>query len=139
MTLKPSTETLNRLEAVVGAKWALREPAAMDGYMREWRGIWQGKSPLVLRPASAGEVSRIMAIAHETRTAIVPQAGNTGLVGGQIPHESGHEVVLSLDRMTRIVETRWWWVRHAPVRNPEKRCYGQKDMDADCSEVARRV
>ena len=104
MTLKPSTETLNRLEAVVGAKWALREPAAMDGYMREWRGIWQGKSPLVLRPASAGEVSRIMAIAHETRTAIVPQAGNTGLVGGQIPHESGHEVVLSLDRMTRIVE-----------------------------------
>jgi FAD/FMN-containing dehydrogenase len=58
----------------------------------------------VLRPATTGEVSRILAIANETRTAIVPQAGNTGLVGGQIPHESGHEVLVSLDRMTRIAE-----------------------------------
>jgi broad specificity phosphatase PhoE len=38
--------------------------------------------------------------------------------------------------MTGMIETRWWWVRHAPVPNPERRCYGQQDMDADCTELA---
>ncbi|MGQ0483957.1 MAG: FAD-binding oxidoreductase [Hyphomicrobiales bacterium] len=104
MTIKPSAETLARLAGIVGEKYAIRSPAEMAGYMHEWRDIWHGKSPMVLRPASTAEISRILAIASETRTAIVPQSGNTGLVGGQIPHESGHEVVLSLDRMTRIAE-----------------------------------
>jgi hypothetical protein len=76
----------------------------MDGYMREWRQIWTGRSPLVLRPGSTEEVSRILAIANETRTIIVPQGGNTGLCGGQIPTDAGNEVVLSLDRMTRILD-----------------------------------
>ena len=67
--------------------------------------IWHGRSPLVLRPGSTDEVSRILAIANETRTAIVPQSGNTGLCGGQIPHgRAGDEVLLSLDRMTRILD-----------------------------------
>jgi len=104
MTIKPSAETLSRLAGIVGEKYAIRSAAGMEGYMHEWRDLWHGKSPMVLRPASTGEVSRILAIANETRTAIVPQSGNTGLVGGQIPHESGHEVLLSLDRMTRIAE-----------------------------------
>jgi len=103
MTIKPSAETLARFAAVVGEKNAIRDPAGMAGYLREWRDIYVGKSPLVLRPSTTEEVSRILKIAHETRTAIVPQAGNTGLAGGQIPHESGHEIVLSLERMTKIV------------------------------------
>ena len=103
MTLKPSAETLDRMAAVVGERHAIRAEADMAAYLREWRDIYVGRSPLVLRPSSTEQVSRIMAIAHETRTAVVPQAGNTGLAGGQIPHESGHEVVLSLDRMTRIL------------------------------------
>ncbi len=56
----------------------------------------------VLRPASTQEVSALLKIAHEAGTAIVPQGGNTGLVGGQIPREAGGEVVLSLARMNRI-------------------------------------
>jgi FAD/FMN-containing dehydrogenase len=102
MTIKPSAETLARLAAVVGEKHAITDPHEMTAYMTEWREIWVGKSPLVLRPASTAEVANILAIAHETETAIVPQSGNTGLVGGQIPFETGDEVVLSLDRMTRI-------------------------------------
>ncbi|MFO1122708.1 MAG: FAD-binding oxidoreductase [Hyphomicrobiales bacterium] len=102
--MKPSAATLDRLAAVVGEAHAIRDPAAMDGYMREWRGIWYGVSPMVLRPRSTDEVSRILAIASETGTAIVPQSGNTGLNGGQIPRDSGAEVVLSLDRMTRILD-----------------------------------
>lgn len=102
MTTKPSPQTLARLAAVVGDKHAITDPVAMAAYMTEWREIWVGKSPLVLRPASTEEVSRILAIADETETAIVPQSGNTGLVGGQIPFETGDEVLLSLDRMIRI-------------------------------------
>jgi len=98
------SDALNRLAAVVGESHAIRDVAEMDGYMREWRQIWTGRSPLVLRPGSTEEVSRILAIANETRTAIVPQAGNTGLCGGQIPTDAGDEVVLSLDRMTRILD-----------------------------------
>jgi FAD/FMN-containing dehydrogenase len=102
MTVKPSAETLARLTAVVGERHAIRDPGEMIAYMTEWREIWTGKSPLVLRPDSAEEVSQILAIADATETAIVPQSGNTGLVGGQIPFETGDEVLLSLDRMTRI-------------------------------------
>ena len=100
----PSPDTLDRLAAVVGSKHAIRNTSDMDGYMQEWRQIWVGRSPLVLRPGSTEEVSRILAIANETGTAIVPQSGNTGLCGGQTPTDDGDEVLLSLDRMTRIVE-----------------------------------
>ena len=102
--MKPSAATLDRLAAVVGETHVLRDAPAMAGYMREWRGIWHGVSPLVLRPGSTREVSQILAIANETRTAIVPQSGNTGLNGGQIPRDSGDEVLLSLDRMTQILD-----------------------------------
>ena len=97
------SDALNRLAAVVGDKHAIRDAAQMDGYMREWRQIWTGRSPLVLRPGSTEEVSRLLAIANETRTAIVPQAGNTGLCGGQIPTDAGDEVVLSLDDGAQLV------------------------------------
>jgi len=102
MTVRPSAQTISRLVTVVGERHAITDPSEMTAYMTEWREIWTGRSPLVLRPASTEEVAQILTIAHETETAIVPQSGNTGLVGGQIPFESGDEVVLSLDRMTRI-------------------------------------
>jgi FAD/FMN-containing dehydrogenase len=104
MTARPSPDTLDRFAVVVGAKYAIRDPAAMEAYNREWRDLWHGRSPMVLRPASTGEVARILGIANETLTAIVPQSGNTGLVGGQIADAEGGEVVLSLDRMTRILD-----------------------------------
>ena len=59
-------------------------------------------TPLVLRPGSVAEVSAILKLANETATPIVPQGGNTGLVGGQIPHHN--EIVLSLNRLDRIRE-----------------------------------
>jgi FAD/FMN-containing dehydrogenase len=97
-------ELLNRFAAIVGEKNAIRDAAGMAGYMTEWRDIWVGKSPLVMRPGSTEEVSHILKLARETGTAIVPQSGNTGLVGGQIPFEGGQELLLSLDRMTMIID-----------------------------------
>ena len=61
-----------------------------------------GARPVVLRPGSVAEVAEILKLANETATAIVPQGGNTGLVGGQIPHHG--EIVLSLNRLDRIRE-----------------------------------
>jgi FAD/FMN-containing dehydrogenase len=74
----------------------------MAPHLHEWRGKYHGKAALILKPGSVEEIARIMALAFETRTAIVPQGGNTGLVGGQIPFEAGNEVVLNLSRLNRI-------------------------------------
>ncbi|MEP6836423.1 MAG: FAD-binding oxidoreductase, partial [Bradyrhizobium sp.] len=68
----------------------------------EMRDLYHGQTPVVLRPGSVEEVAAIVKLANETRTAIVPQGGNTGLVGGQVPHHG--EVVLSLTRLDKIRE-----------------------------------
>ena len=73
-----------------------------EPYLREMRDLYHGHTPMVLRPGSVAEVSAILKLANETRTPIVPQGGNTGLVGGQIPHHG--EIVLSLNRMDKIRE-----------------------------------
>ncbi len=96
----PSTETLAAFIAIVGEKYAITDPAAMEAYLTEWRRLYHGRTPLILKPGSTGEISRILALASETGTAIVPQGGNTGLVGGQIPF--GNEVLVSLERLNRI-------------------------------------
>ena len=83
---------------------ALRAEADIAPYVHERRGLFPGRSPLVLRPGSVEEVSRILKLATETRTPVVPQGGNTGLVGGQVPHRLGNEIVLSLSRLNRIRE-----------------------------------
>ena len=66
------------------------------------RDLYHGHTPVVLRPGSVEEVAAILKLANETKTAIVPQGGNTGLVGGQIPHHG--EIVLSLTRLDKIRE-----------------------------------
>nr|WP_210269920.1 FAD-binding oxidoreductase [Hyphomicrobium methylovorum] len=101
--MKPLSQNLiDRFAEIVGAQNALTSAADQAGYLREWRDRYTGKTPVVLRPGSTDEVSRILALANSEGVAVVPQGGNTGLVGGQIPSKSGTEIVLSLTRMTRI-------------------------------------
>ena len=92
---------IQKFIAIVGAKNAITEPLEKAAYLKEWRDLWKGHTPVVLRPATTAEVSAILKLAHETGTNIVPQSGNTGLVGGQTP--LGDEVLLSLDRMNKII------------------------------------
>lgn len=98
----PSAEVIARFVEIVGAPYAMTDPADQVAYLKEWRDLYTGKTPVVLRPGSTAEVAAIMAVAHEAGVAIVPQGGNTGLVGGQIPFEAGTEVVLSLGRLNKI-------------------------------------
>jgi FAD/FMN-containing dehydrogenase len=95
---------LDRFAGIVGEAHALRSEADIAPYVSERRGLYPGRTPLVLRPGSVDEISRIMRLATETKTPIVPQGGNTGLVGGQMPDGSGREIVLSLSRLNRIRE-----------------------------------
>jgi FAD/FMN-containing dehydrogenase len=79
-----------------------QDPAVIAPHLREWRDRFVGNTPLLLRPASTDAVARIVTICNQTHTAIVPQGGNTGLVGGQIPNADGTEVLLSLARMNAM-------------------------------------
>jgi FAD/FMN-containing dehydrogenase len=98
----PSQDTLDALVRIVGEPHAIRDADSMTPYLVEWRDRYHGKAALVLKPGTTEEVSAILKRANETRTAIVPQGGNTGLVGGQIPFETGHEVVVGMSRLNRV-------------------------------------
>jgi FAD/FMN-containing dehydrogenase len=99
-----SPALITQFAAITGARHALTSAHAIAPHLLENRDLFHGKSPLVLKPASTAEVSAILKLANETRTAIVPQGGNTGLVGGQVPDASGSQVIVSLSRMNRIRE-----------------------------------
>jgi FAD/FMN-containing dehydrogenase len=98
----PAPALLERFAAIVGARYAVTDTAAQAPYLIEPRGRYPGRTPMVLRPGATEEVAAILKLANETRTPIVPQGGNTGLVGGQTPHETGNEIVLSLGRLDRL-------------------------------------
>ncbi len=91
-----------RVHSVVGDGGVVIDPAEIAPYVRDWRGSYVGKTALVVRPANTQEVANIVKLCAETRTPIVPQGGNTGMVGGGIPDASGNAIVLSLTRMNRI-------------------------------------
>jgi FAD/FMN-containing dehydrogenase len=103
---KPPTKIdpplLARFAAIVGEKYAITDPQAQAPYLIEQRNLYHGRTPMVLRPASVAEVVAILKLANETATPVVPQGGNTGLVGGQIALND--EIVLSLARLDRIRE-----------------------------------
>jgi FAD/FMN-containing dehydrogenase len=90
----------NRLKSAAGPNGFTEDQAEIEPHLEEWRSKYKGSSPLLLRPATTRAVSDILAICHETATPIVPQGGNTGLVGGQIPFDG--EILLSLSRLNRI-------------------------------------
>jgi FAD/FMN-containing dehydrogenase len=93
---------LRRFCEIVGPEYAISDAEQQLPYLREWRDLYAGRAALVVRPGSTKEVAQILATANEAGIGIVPQGGNTGLVGGQIPSPTGTEVVLSLGRMTRV-------------------------------------
>ena len=90
----------DRLKDAAGPGGWSADAAEIAPHLAEWRNRWKGATPLLLQPRSTEQVSRILSICNETQTPIVPQGGNTGLVGGQIPTQG--EVLLSLARMSRV-------------------------------------
>jgi FAD/FMN-containing dehydrogenase len=95
-------DLLPRFAAIVGDKYAITDPTRLEPFLIEGRGLYHGSTSMMLRPGSVDEVVAILKLANETKTPLVPQGGNTGLVGAQIPFDG--ELILSLTRLDRIRE-----------------------------------
>ncbi|WP_421792375.1 FAD-binding oxidoreductase [Hyphobacterium sp.] len=96
-----SIETLTALKDAVGAKGWSDDPHELAPHTCDWRGRWQGETPLLLKPATTEEAAACVRICAREGIAITPQGGNTGLVGGSIPRG---EVLISLSRMKQVRE-----------------------------------
>ena len=95
---------IERIAGVVGPQGLITDARDMEPYVVDWRGYYRGTTPAVVRPADTAQVAAVVKLCAETRTAIVPQGGNTGMCGASVPHADGREIVLSLARMNRVLE-----------------------------------
>ena len=95
-------DLLQRLRESVGSEHVLGDEADVAAYVVDWTGTHTGRALAVVRPGSTAEVAAVVSACHEAGVAIVPQGGNTGLVAGGVPDDSGTQVVLSLGRMRAI-------------------------------------
>ncbi len=91
-----------RLRAALGETAVLTDPDDVAPYTSDWTGAFTGTASAVVRPADTEGVAAAVRLCAEAGVGIVPQGGNTGLVGGGVPDGSGEQVVLSLGRMRRI-------------------------------------
>ena len=92
---------IDQLRTVVGASHVLTE-GDRSAWEQDWRRRWHGRSLAVVRPGGTAEVVAVVKACSAAGTSIVPQGGNTGLVGGSVPDDSGTQVLLSLQRMNRV-------------------------------------
>lgn len=95
-----SGAVVRRLEAVVGPHHVLTSADLVAGFVADWTGRWKGHTAGVVRPGSAEEVQGVIRVCAEFGLPVVPQGGNTGLVGGSIPHDG--ELVVSLRRLDQL-------------------------------------
>jgi len=97
---------LAELADVTGAAGLTTDPAVLEAYLTEWRGLYHGRTPVMVSPRSTAEAAGILRICHANRIGVVPQGGNTGLVGGAIPNSSAArpEILLSARRLRRVRE-----------------------------------
>lgn len=96
----PDPAFLARLTDVVGPSHVLADPDLAAGYCVDWTGRFRGATPAVVRPGSAAEVAAVVDVCRAAGVALVPQGGNTGLVGGGVPLDG--EVVLSVRRLSSL-------------------------------------
>lgn len=100
---RPPTETLlTELEALLGPRGFTRDPGEIAPWLTDWRGRFEGRSAALLAPGTTGEVQAIVALCAGHGTALVPQGGNTSLVGGATPSQDGSALLLSTRRLKKV-------------------------------------
>lgn len=92
------------LQSIVGPSGYLADPSDLSGYLTEWRGLYTGTTPFVLLPSTTGQVAAILRLCARHRIGVVPQGGNTGLVGGAVPHSTPGrpQLLVSAQRLNAI-------------------------------------
>ena len=91
-----------RFADIVGAAHVLTAATDTKPYLTDWRKQYSGPAECVVRPGSTEEVAKVVGLCAREGLAVVPQGGNTGLVGGSVPTGTRREIVLALGRMNRI-------------------------------------
>ena len=93
---------LDQVKQRLGTRVIVTNAADIDPWLADWRGRWHGRSAAILQPASTVEVAQIVGLASGLGVSLVPQGGNTSMVGGATPPEDGSALILSLRRMNNI-------------------------------------
>jgi FAD/FMN-containing dehydrogenase len=94
---------LDALRAIVGDKGLIVDEQGKQPFVTDWRGVLAGQAAVVVRPANTAEVSKVVKLCHDNGIAIVPQGGNTGLMGGATPWPTHRGILLSLGRMNHVL------------------------------------
>lgn len=93
---------IDALRDRLGPKAVVTDPSEIQPWLSDWRGRWHGTSPAILQPRSTEEVAAIVRLANDHGVPLVPQGGNTSMVGGATPPADGSAVILSTRRLNRI-------------------------------------
>ena len=102
--MKISQKILDRLKTIVGVNNYLVDEFKTTPYLQDWEKKYSGKSPIILKPDSTKKLSQLMLVCNEYGIGVVPQGGNTGLVGGGIPSNSGFEIIVSMEKMNKVID-----------------------------------
>jgi FAD/FMN-containing dehydrogenase len=102
MNLAPTSAVLQQLRHIVGPLGYLDQAADIEPFLVDHRKLYRGVTPLVLRPDSTGQVSKILALCNEHHIGVVPVGGNTSYCGGATPSAAGTQIVISLSRLKRV-------------------------------------
>lgn len=98
----PQSLLIDQVRTRFGPKAAITDPADVEPWLSDWRGRFHGKARAVLSPSSTEEVAQIVKLAGAHQVPLVPQGGNTSMVGGATPPADGSALILSLRRMNRL-------------------------------------
>ena len=97
----PASDLITALVSIVGDR-GLLTGRDTEPYCQDWRALYRGRTPAVVRPASTAELAAVVRLCVQRRVAMVPQGGNTSMVGGAVPSEDGSQLVISLARMNQV-------------------------------------
>src|SRR5436853_984100 len=95
-------DLIKALRARLGPHGVLTDPADTAPYCEDWRRLYHGRTPAVLRPATTAEIAAAVRLCAACGVPIVPQGGNTSMVGGAAVSEDGSQIILSLSRMNKV-------------------------------------
>jgi len=93
---------LPAIREIVGERGLITDPADTAPYAEDWRKLYRGRTPAVIRPANTEEISAVIRLCGQAKIPLVPQGGNTSMVGGASPMEDGSEFILALSRLNRV-------------------------------------
>ena len=102
-----SEQLLDALRAAVGPTHVLTDPDLRAGYETDWTGRWHGTSVAVVRPASTDEVVAVVRACAAAGAAVIPQGGNTGLVGDSVPRFEASRPRSEERRVGKECRSRW--------------------------------